>query len=301
MPGGLQLLPDTEPNRNTMKNKPLHWALWMLPLLLLYQPTRKSKKTAVSGGKKDAISQCSIQNFSFQDGETITYKLYYNWNFVWMSAGEVTFRVKEMKDQYHLSAHGATYKSYEWFFKVRDRYDTYVDKETLLPKVSIRDVQEGKFTLYDKVVFDQNQYKARSLRGDNRRKAKLSEYELGSCMHDILSIVYYTRNVDCQSLEPGQHLPVRIFMDKEVWPLKVTYKGVDGNKKIKGQGRYNTIVFSPDLIEGEYFKEGDEMLVWVSNDDNRLPLLIESPVSVGSVKAVLKEYDGLRHPLKAKR
>jgi len=283
-----------------MKNKSMHWGVLLLPLLLMTagKPAQQAEVRAVEG---ETVNQCSISNTTFDHGEEITYKLYYNWNFVWMSAGEVTFRVKEMGDQYHLSAHGATYKSYEWFFKVRDRYDTYVDKETLLPKVSIRDVQEGKFTLYDKVVFDQNARKARSLRGDNRREAKLHEYELGTCMHDILSIIYYTRNLDFEGMQPGQMVPIQIFMDKEVWPLKVTYKGTDGKKKIKGQGHFDTILFSPDLIEGEYFKEGDEMRVWVSNDANRLPLLIESPVSVGSVKAVLKDYRGLRHPLTAKR
>jgi hypothetical protein len=247
------------------------------------------------------ISPCSIQNNAFKHGETVTYKLYYNWNFVWVSAGEVTFNVKELDNTYHLSAYGETYKSYEWFYKVRDRYDTYVDKETLLPKTSIRDILEGKYTLYDKTTFKQGTNKAYSLRGKTRSTAELKSYPVDGCMHDILSMIYYTRNMDLTGLNPGTKIPVKIFMDEETWPLKLTYRGVEKDMKIKGLGRFDAIQLSPEVISGEIFEEGTEMNIWVSNDANRIPLLIESPLSVGSVKAVLKDYKGLRHDLAAER
>ncbi|HKK80354.1 MAG TPA: DUF3108 domain-containing protein, partial [Phaeodactylibacter sp.] len=245
------------------------------------------------------ISPCSIQNKAFRHGETITYKLYYNWNFVWLSAGEVTFQVQELDNTYHLSAYGETYKSYEWFYKVRDRYDTYVDKETLLPKTSIRDILEGKYTLYDKTTFDQSENKAYSLRGKTRSSAELKSYPVEGCMHDILSMIYYTRNMDLTKLQPGSKIPLKIFMDEETWPLKLTYRGIDKNMKVKGLGRFDAIQLSPEVIAGDIFDEGTEMNIWVSADANRVPLLIESPLSVGSVKAVLKDYEGLRHELDA--
>lgn len=247
------------------------------------------------------MSTCSIQNKAFRHGETVTYKLYYNWNFVWLSAGEVTFKVQELDDTYHLSASGNTYKSYEWFYKVRDRYDTYVDKKTLLPKTSIRDILEGKYTLYDKTTFKQSANKAYSLRGKTRSSAELKSYPVEGCMHDILSMIYYTRNMDLKRLQPGTRIPVKIFMDEETWPLKLAYRGVEKNMKIKGLGRFDAIRLSPEVIVGDIFDESTEMNIWVSNDANRIPLLIESPLSVGSVKAVLKDYKGLRHELTSER
>lgn len=246
------------------------------------------------------VDHCNIENQAFQDGEEIVYKMYYNWNFVWLSAGEVVFRVRDLGNQYHFSAYGRTYKSYEWFYKVRDYYDTYVDKETLLPNVSIRDIEEGKYRLYDKITFDKRRNIASSLRGKSKENAEVTEYPIESCMHDLLSIVYFARNLNFDDLEEGSQVPVKIFMDKEIWPLKVVYKGKDDNKKIRGEGRYETIKFSPEVIVGDIFNEGTEMNVWVSDDLNKIPLLIESPISVGSVKAVLKEYRGLRHEMGAK-
>lgn len=264
-------------------------------LMAFTPPERPAWDSGMGAPRQAMVNTCSIANNAFQHGETITYKLYYNWNFVWLSAGEVVFRVKETKDQYHLSAVGSTYKSYEWFYKVKDRYDTYVDKNTLLPVMSIRDVQEGKYRLYDKVTFDQQGKKAFSLRGKTKDAAEMAEYPIDNCMHDILSIIYYTRNVDFDALQSGAAFPIKIFMDKEIWPLQVKYMGKEKDKKIKGLGRLNTIKFSPEVISGYVFGEGAEMTVWASDDENKIPLMIESPVSVGSVKAVLKEYKGLRY------
>lgn len=275
----------------------------MLILLMAFvAPERTEWNTVAPPHLVQEVSPCSIYNQSFQHGETITYKLYYNWNFVWLAAGEVTFRVREKDDQYHLSAYGSTYKSYEWFYKVRDKYDTYVDKKTLLPVISIRDVQEGKYRLYDKVTFDQGRAKAYSMRGKSKETAEMSEYNIDNCMHDILSIIYYTRNIEFGDYQSGAKIPVKIFMDKEVWPLKVEYQGKEENVKVKGLGRFNTIRFSPEVISGYVFGEGGAaMNVWASDDKNKIPLIIESPVSVGSVKAVLKEYNGLRYDLSSER
>ena len=244
---------------------------------------------------------CFMENKVFQDGEEIVYKLYYNWNFVWLAAGEVTFNVNELDGQYHLSAVGRTYTGYEWFFKVRDYYDTYVEKNSLLPKVATRKVHEGGYRLFDEVTFDQSNKKVKSLRGNTRDDAREKEYDVDECMHDILSIVYYCRNIDFKSYDEGQQFPIKIFMDKEVWPLNVIYKGKKANKKIRNRGRFDTIKFSPQIISGRVFKKGEEMTIYVSDDKNQIPVLIESPVSVGSVKAVLKSYKGLRFDMEAKR
>lgn len=250
--------------------------------------------------EKDVIEPCFMENKTFQGGEEITYKLYYNWGIMWLSAGEVTFKVNDMGSQYHVAVAGRTYKSYEWFFKVRDYYDTYIDKNSLLPKTAIRNVREGKYRLYDEITFDQENKKASSLRGKTKDVATKKNYNLEECMHDMLSVIYYSRNIDFESYREGEEFPVKIFMDKEVWPLNVKYKGKQSRKKVKGKGRFNTIKFSPQVVSGRVFKEGEEMMVYVSDDKNRIPLLIESPVSVGSVKAVLKNYKGLKYNMTAK-
>ncbi len=270
----------------------------LMVLMAFDQPAENPVKTQERPETPPA-QICSVNNQAFQAGEELTYKLYYNWNFVWVAAGEVKFRVRDQGSMYQLSAHGSTYKSYEWFYKVRDKYDTFVDKETMLPLISIRDIREGKYRLYDKITFDRRGNVAKSLRGKSLAEAKLKEYNIEPCMHDILSVIYSARNVDFDNLQKGAKIPVKLFVDKETWPIRVTYLGRDSDKKIKGQGRFRAIQFSPKVGGNFYFDDNTDMKVWVSDDKNRIPLLIESPLSVGSVKAVLQDYKGLKHDLTA--
>ncbi len=271
--------------------------VWLMGLIV---PLLVAFSSPVNESSMLNYERCNMDNNTFEAGEILTYKLYYNWNFVWLSAGEVTFRVYDEGDEYHMTARGRTYKSYEWFFTVRDNYDSYIDKETLLPRLHIKDVVEGNYQRYDRTVFNQSTHTARSLRGKTREEATEETYELNGCVHDILSLVYVMRNLNYDGMSVGDQIPVELFLDRETYPLKVTYKGREARTKVKGMGRYRTIKISPEVVAGEVFKEGDEMTVYASDDENKIPVLIESPVSVGSVKAVLKSYSGLKYDMTAK-
>lgn len=243
---------------------------------------------------------CDTDNDTFQAGEVITYKLYYNWGMVWLSAGEVVFKVHELPKQYHITVTGTTYESYEWFYKVKDRYESYLDKETLLPQMHIKDVQEGGYLRYDRTTFDRQRNVATSARGKTRDDLKEEKIDFDGCIHDLISIVYWARNLKYKDMTQNQEFPIEILMDRKIYPLKVKYLGPEERTKVKGVGYFNTQKFSPQLIAGDVFKEGDEMKIYVSNDKNKIPVLIESPVVVGSVKAVLHKYSGLKYPMEAK-
>lgn len=257
-----------------------------------------SDTTKAPQGKYDP---CQNTNNTFQHEERLTYKIYYNWNFVWLSAGEVTFRVFDEGGQYHYQAIGKTYKSYEWFFEVKDQYDSWVDKNTLMPNYSERSVNEGGYHIFEKISFNQAAKKTTvwraTKRGDPETK---TEHEVKGCVNDVLSVLYNLRNIDFENQQAGFKVPFSVFMDKEEFPLQMRYVGKEPKKKIHGMGRYKTMKFQPDVIVGNVFKDDDKMSVWVSEDQNRIPLLIETPVSVGSVKMVLKDYWGLKYDFKAK-
>lgn len=244
---------------------------------------------------------CSVDNVTFQSGEEISYSVYYNWGIIWIPAGEVAFKVDEEGNQYHFSVVGKTIKSYEWFFKVRDYYDSWVDKSTLLPNTSVRDVTEGGYTLYDKNEFNRSNNTIHNVRGRTLETVKEdNNFKVESCLHDMLSIVYFTRNFDFSNYQTGDKFPMKLFVDKETWDLQVKYKGTENNREVKNLGTFNTLKFSPQVIEGEVFPDNAEVNMWVTNDANRVPVEIESPVSVGSVRAVLKDYKNLRYPMTAK-
>ncbi|MEE9438161.1 MAG: DUF3108 domain-containing protein [Saprospiraceae bacterium] len=250
----------------------------------------------------DAIDNpCKNTNTSFISGEKLIYKLYYNWKFVWIPAGEITFEVQSIGDKYQMTGIGKSYSSYDNFFRVRDYYEVIVDTMSLSPISFVRHIEEGNYRKFDSLYFDQSSNLVHSFNGKNKATAKTESYEIDPCMMDLISVFYKLRNTDTENYKPGSFLDFNMFLDREIYPIHVVYEKNE-NKKIKDLGTYNCLKIRPELIVGNIFKEGDVMNVWVSNDKNKIPLMIESPISVGSVKGVLKNYSGLRHPfLNAKK
>jgi hypothetical protein len=241
------------------------------------------------------------EQLPFLPGEELTYKIYYNWNFVWLAAGEVTFKVWDNGTQWHMQAFGRTYDSYEWFFIVDDRYESWVDKRTLLPNFSERSVNEGDYHMYEKIQFNQAAKHMTVWRAPKKGQPEgKTEHTVNKNVFDVLSSMYWLRTSNFYERGAGATENFNIFMDQAEYPLKMKYLGKTPAKKVHNMGRYKTMRFQPTVIAGNVFNEDAKMSVWVSDDQNKIPVLIESPVSVGSVKVVLKEYKNLKYPFEAK-
>ncbi|MFI5135018.1 MAG: DUF3108 domain-containing protein [Chitinophagales bacterium] len=243
--------------------------------------------------KAQPPQSCEVTNHAFLPGEKITYKVVYNWNSLWLNAGEVTFTVNDgvfgANKVYHVVGEGTSYKSYDWFYKVRDTYESYIDQETMLPLKFVRNVNEGGFTIYNNVTFEHDQNKAISTHG---------EFKVPDCVQDVLSAVYYSRNIDFNKYKINDTIPLNLFLDDSIYHVYIRYLG---KEILKTQiGEFNCIKFKPLLINGTIFRGGEKMTVWVTDDDNKIPVLVESPIVVGFIRAELYKYDGIRNPMKAK-
>ncbi len=236
---------------------------------------------------------CGIINRSFQPGEKVIYKVYYNMGWIWAGAGTATFTTElteyNKKPVYHVKGVGKTYDSYEWFYKVYDVYQSYIDTTNLLPVKFKRDVDEGGITFHNNVTFDHSRKQAVSTNG---------VFDIPTCVQDVLSTIYYARNIDYNKYKPGDKIPFNMFIDDNVYNLYIRYMG---KEKIKTKhGKYNAIKLKPLLIDGTMFKGGEKMTVWVTDDNNHIPVRIESPIAIGSIKVDLQAYRNLKHPMTAK-
>ena len=238
---------------------------------------------------------CNTVNNSWQGGEEVTYKLYYQLNFIWIAAGEATFKVKDMGDRYFISVEGKTISAFEWFYKVNDRYESVIDKNTLLPLSFSRNIQEGKYVWWDKFFFDQKSHKVKASKGWPDKETKHYQADLSGCMHDMISIIYNIRNANFNKYNPGQQLDIKVFVEEE-YPLKVEVRAKNIETKVRGLGKQMTHLIRPQVVSGHFFNEDTRMDIYMSADQNKIPLMIESPVSVGKVKAVLHSYKGLKYP-----
>jgi len=233
---------------------------------------------------------CGIVNTTFSNGENITFKVYYSVIGIFVDAGDASFTVNRThlnnKAVYNIIGIGNSNPKYDWIFKVRDRYESFIDTATLRPYKFIRNVDEGGYKKFENVNFDQVKNEAVSQHGT---------YKVPPCIQDVLSSIYYARNIDFNKYKTGDKIPFNMFLDDEVYNLYIRYMGKEIIKT--RYGRFRAIKFKPMLIKGTIFEGGEKMTVWVSDDPNHIPLRIESPITVGSVKVDMMSYKNLRHPI----
>jgi len=240
---------------------------------------------------------------NFQKGEKIKYVLTYNWFLVWTDVGEVTFEVNEDemfgRDVYHLIGKGKTYSFYDWFYEVRDIYETWVDPETLRPHYYKRDVNEGGYKIDITYRYNWEDTVAYAQSKKTREPFKKDTIALDGCTHDIMSVIYYARSIDFSKYEVGEKIPLTLLLDSQIEPIYIRYLGKE-EKRVRGVGKFNCIKFSGYLVPGDVFKGGEDLFVWVTDDKNRLPVWIESPIKVGKIKARMVDYEGLKYDMTSK-
>ena len=262
---------------------------YLLSSVLLY-----ANYTSVS-----LAQDCKIPVLSFQHGESITYQAKYNWGLIWLDAGEVTFSVEKTKhrgkDAFHFVGEGGTYPKYDWIYKVEDKFESYADPKTLLPIRFIRDVFEGGKTYYEESIFSNN--KAYTFVKPHKKPLYKDTVEIKNCTFDVLSVIYHARCIDYNSYKANDKIPVNLYLDNELHEIYIRYLGKENFTAPDGKV-YPCIKFSPYLIDGTIFRGGESMLVYVSDDENKVPIYVEASILVGKVKAHLIRHEKLLFPLK---
>ena len=233
---------------------------------------------------------CGVRNNSFHAGESLSLIVFYNALGLYVNAGTANITVNSEKlfnkPVFHIVGTGSTNSKYDWIFKVRDRYETYIDTLTLRPYKFIRNIYEGGYRKYENITFNQTANTAITTQG---------VYKVPDCINDVVGSVYYARNIDFNKYKPGDRIPFFMFLDNEVYNMYIRY---EGKETVKTQyGKFRAIKFKPLLLKGTIFEGGEKMTVYVSDDANKIPLRIESPLLVGSVKVDMMSYNNLRFPL----
>ena len=99
-------------------------------------------------------------------------------------------------------------------------------------------------------------------------------------------------------ITPGIKYPMTFAIDDDIFNVYFILYGRE-TIKVKGMGHVKTIKFAAKLLEGEVFKGETDMLIWVSDDENRLPVYFEAPLLVGAAKGRMVGWSGLKYPFDA--
>lgn len=242
---------------------------------------------------------CDIQNSSFQAGESLSYKVFYNAGPMWVGAGEVYFKLNAHQENgrevLHAVSEAVTYKSFDWFFKVRDKIETYMYANTLQSYQFLRDVNEGGYTFYRS--YDWNRTTNTIVSFEDRKNGKTKTETIKNvdpCATDLLSVFYWARTIDFNKYKPGDKIPVTLAADDAVYDLYIRYEGKEEYKT--KLGTFSCMKVKPLLVEGKIFRSGEGMTIWFTDDENRIPVRIESQLLVGRITCDLKSYAGIKYP-----
>ncbi len=245
---------------------------------------------------------CEIKNKAFQTGEIVDYVITYNWFLVWTDVGGVRFEANKDKmfgeDVINLKATGITYTFYDWFFPVYDVYQSWVKPENLLPVYYHRDVDEGGYLIDIKYTFDYDSMLAYSEVEKTHKPYFRDTIEIPPCTYDVVSVIYQARNIDFSKYEVDEKIPFKILLDNEMHDIYIRYKGKE-ERKVRGVGKFRCLKFTGSLVAGDVFKGGEDLVFWVTDDENRIPVWAESPIIIGTIKARLVNYEGLKYPMKS--
>lgn len=233
----------------------------------------------------------AVSNEAFGFGERLEYSVGYKF----ITAGYAVFQVgKEPivtndRKCYDIRFDVASLASLEFLYKVRDRYRTMVDIDGLFPWRFEQTIREGGYSKDFAAKFDQEGHRAITTEGT---------FKIPPFVHDVVSALYHVRTYDLHNMKKGDVIKMQNFFDRETHELQIM---VLGRQKISVEaGTFNTIVIEPIIKKGGLFKSEGRILIWLSDDDRKIPIKVSSKILIGTVDAELTAYKGLRGPLTSK-
>lgn len=226
---------------------------------------------------------------AFKAGEKLSYKMKYGF----FTAAEANIRVEDSpikfdnKPVYHIIAEGKTAGTFDVFYKVRNRYESYVDKNTLQPYFYAENRKESSYKHTDKVTFDHEKKTITAAKGTFPYK--------GDQVFDFVSAYYFARCLDVSKMHIGQKLDLEYFLEDGIHTMNITYVG---KEKIScSMGTFNCLKFNPTIIPGRIFRKDSKLYLWITDDNNRIPVKAHVEVVVGSLTMELTSVAGLKYPL----
>lgn len=228
----------------------------------------------------------------FHVGEYAKYKVIYKFSEAWVHAGQVTFELSEraVNGKPHLVciAKGNTSPAFDLFYKVRDEYASVFDPISILPKYFLRRVNEGGFKIFNDFDFMHDSLKVKVEMQDSKNPHRVDSFKTAPNTQDIVSALLYCRSLNYSKLDSGQSYSFPLFIDNELHQIGIRYLGKTNLSTEYGD--HNCLVLQPMLLTGRVFSDANQMRIYVTDDAQRIPVYIESPLRVGKVIAILTKY-----------
>ena len=252
----------------------------MLILVFLFKTTSAQTKSEFR----------TLQNNAFKVGEKLTFEVKYGF----VTAGIAQYSIPKIvkiagRDAYNVMFDVSSVSAFDPFYKVRDHYETYIDVNGIFPWRFEQHIREGGYSRDFSAFFDQRRGKAKTSEGS---------YDIPKYVNDIVSAFYLARTFDFSKMKEGDKVHLENFYKDKIYPLDVLFRG---RERISvSAGTFNCIILEPLVREGGLFKSEGSIVVWLTDDELKIPVKVKTKVLVGSIDAELTGYQGLAGRLTSK-
>lgn len=244
---------------------------------------------------------------AFAPGEKLVYVGSYGAALVpELDAGEAVLKVTRTTvagtPAYNVHGSVKAYSNFKLIFDINDTYQTWLDAETLKPLKYSERKREGKYKFNADYAYDwQNMVVNTSWQNMKRPTGKTKTMAITDRSFDAIALFYNLRNEDIASFKVGEQRTLELVLEDTVRRINYKYMGKE-ERRVRRLGTFKTLKFSCTIAtsNGETFKDGTELFLWVTDDKNKVPVYAQSPVKIGSVRATLLSHSGLKYPLDSK-
>ena len=240
-----------------------------------------------------------IKNNSFYAGEKLEYRVHLGFlsgAYATIEISETIYTINE-RPCFRINIHGRTAGVIDLFYKVRDTWGSYLDTAAIVPQRFYRYIRENKYRKNEIVDFDHFKDSVTVARLD-KKTMKLKEkvnFPIANNSQDLVSGAFYLRTMNLGKKKKGEIIHIKGFFDDETFDMKIKYLGTETLRtKV---GTFETHVMAPILPKNKLFKDEDAVKLWLSKDDNKIPLKIQAEMFVGAVEVDIKSYENLRNEI----
>jgi hypothetical protein len=246
--------------------------------------------------------QCNLKNTTFNTGEKLKYTAFYNLQFIWLEVADIELSTSNIyymgKNCIKLKSLWKTRPKYDWIMHVDDYYEAIIDADSIIAFEYKQKIIEGKYFSDARYSYNHQKKMVYAWIENKQLGKKYDSIPINNCIFDFLTSIYYIRNLNYPKCFTNQRISYSAILGNKINKLELKYAGIETVKPKNGKSIICHKI-KPSIAETEMFKGGkDNLSVWFSEDKNQVPIMAESELFIGSVKLVLKSYEGTKHPAK---
>ena len=250
------------------------------------------------------VKSLEEDKLAFGPGESLDYEIHYRWRSINADVAKARVTLDTLTlngvPVFHSKVFGRTAKFYDIFFKVREQFETWFSRDGIVPHRFYRDSREGGY-------YSRNEYDYRWDGEEKRIVASLETSRKGAwtetlpltdCTFDLPALFYMARNMNFSKVKPNTKYPMTFVIDNDITNVYFIWLGRE-KKYVKGIGTVKTMKFAAKLVAGEVFSGDSDMSIWVTDDENRIPIYFEAPLKAGVASGRLTGWENLKQPFES--